>query len=170
MVEANTGDASASGCRSVTTPPAIAFSVAKPQSAPVKSWIDRTSTWPTAAGLRWALGRGRTVAVGRTSVVCLCGLDGWSQPRAGSRCEFSPGSQLLEKRPVAALEPRKKQGVIRTDYDVVSSYNPLEEGDRRAEPPTTTGATPQTEAAWRRAPAGEISGGGGGEGKDAATS
>ena len=75
-VEADTGDASASGCRSGTTPPTIASSVAKPQSAPVKSWIDRTSTWPTAAGLRWALGRGRTVAVGRTSVVWLCGLDG----------------------------------------------------------------------------------------------
>ena len=74
-VEANTGDASASGCRSGTTPPTIASNVAKPQSAPVKSWIDRTSTWPTAAGLRWALGRGRTVAVGRTSVVWLCGLD-----------------------------------------------------------------------------------------------
>ena len=70
-VEANTGDASASGCRLVATPPTIASSVAKPQSAPVKSWIDRTSTWPTAAGLRWALGRGRTVTVGRTSVVWL---------------------------------------------------------------------------------------------------
>ena len=57
-VEENTGDASASGCRSGTTPPTIASSVAKPQSAPVKSWIDRTSTQPTAAGLRWALGRG----------------------------------------------------------------------------------------------------------------
>ena len=60
-VEENTGDASASGCRSGTSPPTIASSVAKPQSAPVKSWIDRTSTWPTAAGLRWALGRGRIV-------------------------------------------------------------------------------------------------------------
>ena len=88
-VEANTGDASSSGCRSVTTPPIIASSVAKPQSAPVKSWIDRTSTWPTAAGLRWALGRGRTVAVGRTSVVWLCGLDGGSQPRAGWALERS---------------------------------------------------------------------------------
>ena len=68
-VEENTGDASASGCRLVTTPPTIASNVAK--SAPVKSWIDRTSTWPTAAGLRWALGRGRTVTVGRTSVVWL---------------------------------------------------------------------------------------------------
>ena len=57
-VEANTGNASASGCRSGMTPPTISSSVAKPQSAPVKSWIDRTSTWPTAAGLRWALGRG----------------------------------------------------------------------------------------------------------------
>ena len=36
-VEENTGDASASGCRSGTPPPTIAFSVAKPQSAPVKS-------------------------------------------------------------------------------------------------------------------------------------
>ena len=88
-VEANTGDASASGCRSGTTPPTIASSVAKPQSAPVKSWIDRTSTQPTAAGLRWALGRGRTVAVGRTSVVWLCGLDDWSQPRAGWALERS---------------------------------------------------------------------------------
>ena len=88
-VEENTGDASASGCRSVTTLPTIASSVAKPQSAPVKSWIDRTSTWPTAAGLRWALGRGRTVAVGRTSVVWLSGLDYWSQPRAGWALERS---------------------------------------------------------------------------------
>ena len=55
MVEANTVDASASGCRSATPPPTIPSTVAKPQSAPVKSWIDRTSTWPTAAGLRWAL-------------------------------------------------------------------------------------------------------------------
>ena len=54
-VDENTSDASASGCRSVTTPPTIASSVAKPQSAPVKGWIDRTSTQPTAAGLRWAL-------------------------------------------------------------------------------------------------------------------
>ena len=46
--------------RSATTPPTIASSVAKPQPAPVKSWIDRTSTWPTVAGLsvRWALGHG----------------------------------------------------------------------------------------------------------------
>ena len=50
-VEENTGDASASGCRSETPPPTIASNVTKPQSAPVKSWIDRTSTWPTAAGL-----------------------------------------------------------------------------------------------------------------------
>lgn len=62
-VEEKTGDASASGCRSATTPQAIASSVAKPQPAPVKSWIDRTSTWPTAAGLRWALGRGRTLGL-----------------------------------------------------------------------------------------------------------
>ena len=82
-VDSNTGDASASGCRSETIPPTIASGVATPQSAPVKSWIDRTSTWPTAAGLRWALGRGRTVTVGRPSVVCLSGLDGWSQSRAG---------------------------------------------------------------------------------------
>ena len=75
-VEEKTGDASASGCMSETTPPTIASSVAKPQPALVKSWIDRTSTWPTAAGLRWALGRGRTVTVGRPSVVWLCGLDG----------------------------------------------------------------------------------------------
>ena len=88
-VEANTGDASASGCRSGTTPPTIASSVAKPQSAPVKSWIDRTSTQPTAAGLRWALGRGRTVTVGRPSVVWLCGLDGGSQSRAGWALERS---------------------------------------------------------------------------------
>ena len=88
-VEANTGDASASGCRSGTTPPTIASSVAKPQSPPVKSWIDRTSTQPTAAGLRWALGRGRTVTVGRPSVVWLSGLDGWSQPRAGWALERS---------------------------------------------------------------------------------
>ena len=63
-VEENTGDASASGCRLVTSQQSIASNVAKPQSAPVKSWIDRTSTQPTAAGLRWALGRGRTVTVG----------------------------------------------------------------------------------------------------------
>ena len=78
-VEAKTGDASASGCMSVTTLPIISSSVAKPQSAPVKSWIDRTSTQPTAGrreGWSWALGRGRTVAVGRPSVVWLCGLDG----------------------------------------------------------------------------------------------
>ena len=57
-VEANTGDASASGCRSLTTPPTIASSVAKPQSAPVKSWIDRTSTQPTAGGLELGTGTG----------------------------------------------------------------------------------------------------------------
>jgi len=74
-VEEKTGDASASGCRSATAPQTTVSSVAKPQPAPVKSWIDRTSTWPTAAGLRCALGRGRTVTVGRPSVVWLCGLD-----------------------------------------------------------------------------------------------
>ena len=57
-VEANTGDASASGCRLGTTPPTIASSVAKPQSAPVKSWIDRTSTQPTAGGLELGTGTG----------------------------------------------------------------------------------------------------------------
>ena len=57
-VEANTGDASASGCRSGTTPPTIASTVAKPQSAPVKSWIDRTSTQPTAGGLELGTGTG----------------------------------------------------------------------------------------------------------------
>ena len=72
--EASTGDASASGCRLGTTPPTIASSVeiATPKSAPVKSWIDRTSTWPTAAGLRWALGRGRTVTVSVDPVLCGC--------------------------------------------------------------------------------------------------
>ena len=50
-VESNTCDASASGCRLGTTPPTIVSSVAKPQSALVKSWIDRTSTQPTAGGL-----------------------------------------------------------------------------------------------------------------------
>ena len=89
MVEKNTGDASASGYRLVTSPQSIASSIAKPKSAPVKSWIDRTSTWPTAAGLRWALGRGRIVTVGRPSVVWLCGLDGWSQSRAGWALERS---------------------------------------------------------------------------------
>ena len=55
----------------------IATMVEKPQSAPVKSWIDRTSTQPTPReGWSWALGRGRTVTVGRPSVVWLCGLDG----------------------------------------------------------------------------------------------
>ena len=88
-VEANTGDASASGCRSGTTPQTIASTVAKPQSASVKSWIDRTSTQPTAGGWSWALGRGRTVTVGRPSVVWLCGLDGRSQPRAGWALERS---------------------------------------------------------------------------------
>ena len=48
-VEENTGDASASGCRSGTSHQSIASNVAKPQPAPLKSWIDRTSTWPTAA-------------------------------------------------------------------------------------------------------------------------
>ena len=57
-VEENTGDASASGCRSGTTPPTIASSVAKPQSAPVKSWIDRTSTQPTTGGLELGTGTG----------------------------------------------------------------------------------------------------------------
>ena len=74
-VEENTGDASASGCRLGTLPQSIASNLAKPQSAPVKSWIHRTSTWPTAAGLKWALGRGRIRPTDshRTSVVWLCG-------------------------------------------------------------------------------------------------
>jgi hypothetical protein len=48
-------------CRSSGTfAQSIASNLAKPQPAPVKSWIDRTScsTWPTAAGLKWALGPG----------------------------------------------------------------------------------------------------------------
>ena len=57
-VEENTGDASACGCRSGTPPQAIASNVAKPQSAPVKSWIDRTSTQPTAGGLELGTGTG----------------------------------------------------------------------------------------------------------------
>ena len=57
-VEENTGDASASGCRSGTSQQAIASNVAKPQSAPVKSWIDRTSTQPTAGGLELGTGTG----------------------------------------------------------------------------------------------------------------
>ena len=47
-VEEKTGDASASGCRSATAPQTIVSSVAKPQPAPAKSCIDRTSTQPTA--------------------------------------------------------------------------------------------------------------------------
>ena len=57
-VEENTGDASASGCRLVTSQQSIASNVAKPQSAPVKSWIDRTSTQPTAGGLELGTGTG----------------------------------------------------------------------------------------------------------------
>ena len=57
-VEKNTGEASASGCRLGTPPPTIVSNVAKPQSAPVKSWIDRTSTQPTAGGLELGTGTG----------------------------------------------------------------------------------------------------------------
>ena len=81
-VEENTGDASASGCRSGTSQQAIASNVAKPQFAPVKSWIDRTSSQPTAEGWSRALGRGRTVRVGRPSVVWMCGINEWSPVRA----------------------------------------------------------------------------------------
>ena len=111
-VEAKTGDASASGCRSVTTLPIISSSVAKPQSAPVKSWIDRTSTQPTAAGLRWALGRGRTVTVGRPSVVWLCGLDGRSQARAGWALEDRALKKTLEALYTAKVNNRDRTPVV----------------------------------------------------------
>ena len=66
------GDASASGYRSVTAPPTIASSVAKPQSAPVKSWIDRTSTQPHShtrhRGPRKLQQQSR--CVGRSTYVC----------------------------------------------------------------------------------------------------
>ena len=39
-------------------------------------------TRPTAEGWSWALAQGRTVRVGRPSVVWLCGPDGWSPLRA----------------------------------------------------------------------------------------
>ena len=69
------GAASASGCRLGTLPQSIASSLAKPQSAPVKSWIDRTSTQPTAAGLRWALTGTTVILSSRRSTQCceLCG-------------------------------------------------------------------------------------------------
>ena len=58
-------------------------SVAKPQSAPVKSWIDRTSTQPTAGVLELGTGTGPYGdCLTRPSVVWLCGLDSWSLTRA----------------------------------------------------------------------------------------
>ena len=110
-VEENTGDASASGCRSKTPSPTIASTVAKPQSAPVKSWIDRTSTWPTAAGLRWALGRGRTVTVGSTQCCWLCGLDGRSQARAGWAL-FRALKKSLEALYTAKVNNRDRTPVV----------------------------------------------------------
>ena len=44
---------------------------------------------PPREGWSWALGRGRTVTVGRPSVVWLCGLDSYSQSRAGWALERS---------------------------------------------------------------------------------
>ena len=97
-VEANTGDASASGCRSRTTPLTIASGVAKPQSAPVKSWIDRTSTQPTAAGLRWALGRGRTVTVCRSTQCCV------AMRSRSVRVSYAPGGLYSALKKTLDLE------------------------------------------------------------------
>ena len=93
-VEANTGDASASGCRSGTTPPTIASSVAKPQSARVKSWIDRTSTWPTAAGLRWAPGTGPYRDC-RSTQCCVAAWSRWLES-ATRRVGFRALKKALE--------------------------------------------------------------------------
>jgi hypothetical protein len=58
-VEEKTGDASASGCRSATTPPTIASSVAKPQPAAVRRAASiAPPPSPPRQGLRWALATG----------------------------------------------------------------------------------------------------------------
>jgi len=81
-VEENARNAPASSSRSGSSPPTIASVMEKLQSALQKSRIDRATARPTAEGWSWALVRGRTVRVGRPSVVWLCGTDGWSPVRA----------------------------------------------------------------------------------------
>eukprot|EP00964_Phaeocystis_antarctica_P124583 scaffold88224_cov45-Phaeocystis_antarctica.AAC.1 len=81
-VEENTRDAPARGSRAASSQQTIASALEKLQPALQKSGIDRGATRPTAAGWSWALGWGRTVRVGRSSVVWLCGPDGWSPLRA----------------------------------------------------------------------------------------
>eukprot|EP00964_Phaeocystis_antarctica_P075858 scaffold46870_cov79-Phaeocystis_antarctica.AAC.2 len=75
-----------------------------------KSGIDRGATRPTAEGWSWALGRGRTVRIGRPSVVWLCDPDGWS-PLDGGACRSttlylpspSPVSPRLLPLPLSIL-------------------------------------------------------------------
>ena len=64
--------------RSATTPPTIASSLAKPQPGSCEELdipIAHLHLAHRGGPERWALGRGRTVTVGRPSIVWLCGLE-----------------------------------------------------------------------------------------------
>ena len=107
MVEANTGDASASGCRSRTPPPAIASSVAKPQSAPVKSWIDRTSTLAHRGGPEVGTGTG-PYGDCRSTQCCVAVWSRWLES-ATRRVGFRALKKTLE-----ALYTTKVNNRVRT--------------------------------------------------------
>ena len=95
-VEENTGDASASGCRLVTSQQSIASNVAKPQSAPVKSWIDRTSTQPTPReGLRGGHWDGAVYGDCRSTQCCVAVWSIWLE-LATRRVGFRALKKTLE--------------------------------------------------------------------------
>ena len=109
-VEENAGGASACGCRAASSPQTIASTLEKFHSA-LKSRVDRATTRPTAEGWSWALERGRTVPVGRSSVVAV-----WSRWVESSQCAPRVFGALKKKIP-EHLSELATTHVSRSDYD-----------------------------------------------------
>ena len=109
-VEENAGGASACGCRAASSPQTIASTLEKFHSA-LKSRVDRATTRPTAEGWSWALERGRTVPIGRSSVVAV-----WSRWVESSQCAPRVFGALKKKIP-EHLSELATTHVSRSDYD-----------------------------------------------------
>ena len=85
-------------------PPTISSSVAKPQSAPVKSWIDRTSTQPTAGGLELGTGTG-PYGDCRSNQCCVAVWSRWLES-ATRRAGFRALKKALEAPYTAKVNNR----------------------------------------------------------------
>ena len=84
MIAESARDVPAWSSRSASPTLSLSLSLEKLQSALQKSGIDRATTWPTAEGWSWALERGHTVPVGRSSAVAVWSRWAKSSVRLGS--------------------------------------------------------------------------------------